>query len=87
LAFQYHWAKYFWPEFEVNYTHWADGERSGKDQVFLTPGLILGRFNLAKDVNFIVGAGYQFAVTPETKVPVLTPTYDSNWILTTRLSF
>lgn len=87
VAFQYHFAKYFWPEFEVNYTHWADGERSGKDQVFLTPGLILGRFKLAEDVNFIVGAGYQFAVTPETTKPVLTPTYDNSWILTTRLSF
>lgn len=87
VAFQYHLAKYFWPEFEVNYTHWADGERSGKDQVFLTPGLILGRFKLCDDSNLIVGAGYQFAVSPKTTSPVLTPTYDSNWIVTTRLSF
>jgi hypothetical protein len=87
VAFQYHFAKYFWPEFEVNYTHWADGERSGKDQVFLTPGLILGRFQLAENTNLIVGAGYQFPVTPQTTKPVLTPTYDSNWIITTRLSF
>lgn len=87
VVFQYHIAKYFWPEFEVNYTHWADGERAGKDQVFLMPGLILGRFKVADDMNLIVGAGYQFAVTPLTTKPVLTPTYDSNWILTTRLSF
>jgi len=87
VAFQYHIAKYFWPEFEVNYTHWADGERSGKDQVFLTPGLILGRFKVCDGSNLIVGAGYQFAVTPKTTSPVLTPMYDSNWILTTRLSF
>jgi hypothetical protein len=87
VAFQYHFAKYFWPELEVNYTHWVDGERSGKDQVFLTPGLILGRFKMAEDTNLIVGAGYQVAVTPQTTKPVLTPTYDSNWIITTRLSF
>jgi hypothetical protein len=87
VAFQYHIAKYFWPEFELNYTHWADGERSGKDQLFLTPGLILGRFKVAEGNNLIVGAGYQFAVTPRTTTPVLTPTYDSNWIITTRLSF
>ena len=87
VAFQYHIAKYFWPEVEVNYTHWTDGDRSGKDQVFITPGLILGRFELAKDMNLIVGAGYQFAVTPVTTKPVLTPVYDNNWIATTRLTF
>ena len=87
VAFQYHIAKYFWPEVEVNYTHWTDGDRSGKGQVFLTPGLILGRFELAKDMNLIVGAGYQFAVTPVTTKPVLTPVYDNNWIATTRLTF
>ncbi|MBS0267877.1 MAG: hypothetical protein JSS54_02735 [Proteobacteria bacterium] len=87
VAFQYHLGKYFWPEFEVNYTHWVDGERSGKDQLFLTPGLVLGRFKVCDDSNLIIGAGYQFAVTPKTTSPVLTPTYDSNWIITTRLSF
>ncbi len=29
-AFQYRIAKYFWPEFEVNYTWWANGTREGK---------------------------------------------------------
>ena len=87
VAFQYHVAKYFWPEVEVNYTHWTDGDHGGKDQVFITPGLILGRFELAKDMNLIVGAGYQFAVTPVTTKPVLTPVYDNNWIATTRLTF
>lgn len=87
VVFQYHIAKYFWPEFEINYTHWTDGERAGKDQVFLMPGLILGRFKIAEDKNLIVGAGYQFAVTPKTTTPVLTPAFDNNWIITTRLSF
>ncbi len=87
VAFQYHIAKYFWPEIEVNYTHWTDGKHGGKDQVFLTPGLILGRFELAQDTNLIVGGGYQFAVTSVTTKPVLTPVYDNNWIATTRLTF
>lgn len=87
VAFQYHLGTYFWPEFEINHTHWADGARSGKDQVFLTPGLILGRFKVCDNSNLIIGAGYQFAVTPKTTSPVLTPTYDSNWIITSRLSF
>ncbi len=87
VAFQYHLGQYFWPEFEVNYTHWADGARSGRDQVFLTPGLILGRFKICDDSNLTIGGGYQFAVSSKTTSPVLTPTYDSNWIITTRLSF
>ncbi len=87
VAFQYHLGQYFWPEFEVNYTHWADGARSGKDQVFLTPGLILGRFKVCDDSNLIIGAGYQFAVSPKSTSPLLTPTYVSNWIITTRLTF
>ena len=55
--------------------------------MFITPGLILGRFELAKDMNLIVGAGYQFAVTPVTTKPVLTLVYDDNWIATRRLTF
>jgi hypothetical protein len=34
---QYRVFKYFWPEFEVNYTWWPNGEREGETQVFLTP--------------------------------------------------
>jgi hypothetical protein len=45
-AFQYHLLKYFWPEFETNLTHWFDGQRSDKTQLFLTSGLVLGRFQL-----------------------------------------
>src|SRR5579875_1391421 len=44
VAFQYHFNQVFWPEFEVNHTYWGDGAREGKNQVFLTPGIIFGRF-------------------------------------------
>ena len=67
-AFQYHFAEYFWPELEVNYTYWPNGIHTGLSQVLLTPGIIFGRFKIGQDtptrpVNLIVGAGYQFAVT------------------------
>ena len=45
-AFQYRIAKVVWPEFEVNYTWYPDGEHTGKNQVYLTPGVVLGRFPL-----------------------------------------
>ena len=88
VTFQYHIAKYFWPEFEVNYTHWFGGERDGKNQVFLTPGIILGRFQVYDRLRVSVGGGYQFAVSPKVVTsPALTPTYDHAWILSARASF
>jgi hypothetical protein len=88
-AFQYHAFEYFWPEFEVNYTYWMNGnQRGGKNQVFLTPGLILGRFEIHDRLRLIVGVGYQFAVSPKyTETAEMTPTYDRAWIFTTRLTF
>jgi hypothetical protein len=87
-AFQYHFAKVFWPEFETSLTHWYGGLRGDKTQLFLTPGLILGRFPLYDRFSFVVGAGYQFAVTPKlTETPVITPVYDHAWILTVRTPF
>jgi hypothetical protein len=88
VAFQYHLFNYFWPEFEINHTYWFGGLRGGKNQVFLTPGIILGRFEIYNRIKFIVGVGYQFSVAPPlTREPALTPTYDRAWILTTRLTF
>ena len=88
LALQYHVAEYFWPEFEFNNTYWTDGPRGGKNQLFVTPGLILGRFPIYGRARFIIGAGYQIAVTPKlTTTPVLTPVYNHAWILTARLAF
>jgi hypothetical protein len=88
VAFQYHFLKYFWPEVEANWTYWADGMRSGKNQVFITPGIIFGRFNISGRVNAIVGFGYQTAVSPKlTKDPVLTPLYNHAWLATGRITF
>ena len=87
-TFQYHAFTYFWPEFETNITQWSGGLRNGKTQVMLTPGLILGRFDLFGRAKGIIGGGYQFAVTPKlTTTPVLTPLYDHAWIMTARVAF
>ena len=89
VTLQYHLLTYFWPEFEINNTYWADGkQRGGKDQVLLTPGIILGRFVIYKRVKAIIGGGYQFAVAPKyVDTTEQTPAYYKNWILTARISF
>jgi hypothetical protein len=89
IAFQYHFLEYFWPELEVNHTYWLSGkQRGGKNQVFLTPGIIFGRFVIHERVKAIVGVGYQIAVAPTYQAtPVLTPIYNHALILTTRLTF
>ena len=62
-AFQYHLGRRFWPEVEVNYTHFQDGPNNGKTQVYLTPGLLIGRIHLWKRVALTVGGGFQIATT------------------------
>jgi hypothetical protein len=87
MAFQYHLLDVLWPELEVNRTYWLGGERAGKHQLFLTPGVVLGRIPLGGRAKLSVGAGYQIAVDPNTIREPLTPQYRNNFILTTRLSF
>ena len=89
VAFQYHLFEYFWPEFEINNTWWTNGkERGGKDQVLLTPGLILGRFVIHDRIKAIIGGGYQFAVAPKyVDTTEQTPAYNHAAILTARLTF
>lgn len=62
-AFQYRIYKKLWPEVEMNYTHFQDGEHNGKTQVFITPGLLIGRLHLWKSVGFTFGGGFQIAAT------------------------
>jgi hypothetical protein len=79
-AFQYRIFKYFWPEFEVNYTWWPNGEREGETQVYLTPGLLIGRIPIHDRVGLTIGAGYQVAVTDA-------PAYNHNVVLSARVPF
>jgi hypothetical protein len=73
----------------VNDTYWFDGnERGGKNQVLLTPGLILGRFVIHDRIKFIIGGGYQVAVSPKyVDTSEQTPAYNHAWILTARVTF
>ena len=89
ITFQYHFMQYFWPEFEVNNTYWANGqEHGGKDQVFLTPGIILGRFEIYKRIKVSVGGGYQVAVSPQyADTTEQTPQYKHAWLLSARVTF
>jgi hypothetical protein len=87
LALQYHLLQYCWPQIEVSWTRFVDGPKNGKDQVFLVPGLVLGRFSLTDRFKLTVGAGYEFAVEPHFQPSPLLPTFNHAWLVTTRLSF
>src|SRR6202050_5636883 len=79
-AFQYRLFKYFWPEVETNYTWFPSGEHEGKSQLFLTPGLIIGRFPIWERVGVTFGAGFQVCVTKYNM-------YHNAWVLTARIPF
>jgi hypothetical protein len=87
LAFQYHVWRLLWPQIEVNWTHFIDGQRDGKDQVLLTPGLVVGRFSLTERLRCTFGVGYQFAVEPHFQSSPLLPSFNHAWVVTTRLNF
>jgi hypothetical protein len=77
---QYRVAKVFWPEVEANYTHWSNGKNGGLDQLFITPGIALGKFSIWRRFGLMVAAGCQIAVTDR-------PLYRRNYILSARLPF
>src|SRR6202050_2978090 len=79
-AMQYRIYHYFWPEFELNYTWWPNGEREGETQVFLTPGILVGRIPIHERVGITVGFGHQVAVTKN-------PMYNHSAILSGRIPF
>jgi hypothetical protein len=79
-AFQYRVFKYFWPEFETNYTWFAKGTRTGQSQLFLTPGLLIGRIPIHDRIGVTFGAGYQVGVTHH-------PAYNNAVIVSGRIPF
>ncbi len=84
---QYHLATYFWPELELNRTDWSGGERGGRSQMLLTPGIVLGRFPIGGRSKAIVGFGYQTAISGKYAHAPATPTFNHNLILSTRVTF
>lgn len=80
-TFQYHIFKKFWPELEVNFNHFYGGNGNvvptshpGKTSVYLTPGLVLGRFRIHNRLAFTAGGGFEIAATsfhPTNHIPIL----------------
>jgi len=63
---QYQAGKRVWPEIGMNATFWPDGTLSGKNRVFLIPGLVLGRSPIHNRVGFTLGGGLQIAASSST---------------------
>ncbi|HET6841430.1 MAG TPA: transporter [Candidatus Angelobacter sp.] len=80
IAFQYRLWKILWPELEVNSTFWANGTQAGDKQVFLSPGVMLGKMHLWKRLNMSIGEGVQIPVTHF-------HTVDRTWLTSVRFPF
>ncbi|MBX5452616.1 MAG: hypothetical protein K6U10_01625 [Acidobacteriia bacterium] len=87
VAFQYRIDRMFWPEIEVNWTNFQGGVRSGANQVFLTTGVVVGRFHLTDTLRFTFGLGYQAALAPPFRASPLLPLYNHAWIGSVRLNY
>jgi hypothetical protein len=79
--------KFLWPEIEINASIYRGGANDGKEAVFVTPGLIVGRIPLTHDENgkpgrlgVTFGAGEQIALTQF-------HTNNHNLIFTVRMPF
>jgi hypothetical protein len=62
-AVQYRLFRKIWPEVEFNSTFFQQGKNDGKKQLFVTPGLVIGRLHLWKRLNLSIGGGFQIAAT------------------------
>jgi hypothetical protein len=79
-TFQYGIKGKIWPMIEQNSTFFSDGPDSGKKQVFLTPGVVFGMFQVAERLRFGIGGGVQIAATQFHQ-------YNHRWILSVRFPF
>lgn len=79
-AFQFHVLQKLWPEVEMNRTWFVDGKNDGREQTFVTPGLVVGRLPLSDHTGFTFGFGVQMAVSTF-------HTSNHTIILSTRLPF
>jgi hypothetical protein len=81
-ANQYHFFENLWPELEVNYEYWPNGEHQGLNRDMLTPSLIVGRVSLGLTprTNFITGTGYQSSVTNH-------PVTNNSLVVSARMTF
>jgi hypothetical protein len=81
---QYRANNYLWPELEVNSSYYFQGANDGKNQTFLTPGLMVSKIKLRHDpkdrLGLIFGAGMQIATSSF-------HTYNHGLVLTGRITF
>jgi hypothetical protein len=69
-----------WPLLEQNSTFCVDGPLNGQQQVFLTPGLVLGSFPLHEKLHVGFGFGVQIAATSFHQ-------YNHRWVFSLRFPF
>ena len=79
-AVQEHVTRFLWPELEFNATFRHGGPNDGKEQLFVTPGLLVGRIPLHNRLGLTLGVGFQIAATRF-------HTYDHAVIISLRLPF
>jgi hypothetical protein len=72
--------KYIWPEVEQNSTFFYGGSLNGKKETYITPGIILGYFQIAERLHVGIGGGIQIAATHF-------HTYNHRWIWSMRFPF
>jgi len=81
---QYKVGKMFWPEIEVNSSFYHLGPNDGKNQTFVTPGLMVSKIKFrpeSKDrLALIFGGGMQIATSTF-------HSYNHGLVLTTRITF
>jgi hypothetical protein len=79
-AFQYRAAWKLWPELEANSTFYTTGKNAGETQLFLTPGLGIGRAHLVGRFRLSSAVGVQIAATQF-------HSYNHRWMFSARVSF
>jgi hypothetical protein len=77
---QYKVGDVIWPAVEFNDVWFANGVHEGKDELFISPEVIFGRFPIWERLRMVVGAGYQIAITDS-------PLYRNLFDVTVRFPF
>lgn len=81
---QYQVGRIFWPEIEVNSSFFYLGPNDGKNQTFVTPGLMVSRIKLRRDssdrLGLVFGGGMQIATSAY-------HAYNHGLVLTGRMTF
>jgi hypothetical protein len=81
---QYNVGRYLWPELEVNSSYFHGGPNDGKNQTFLTPGIMVSKIRLRSDpkdrLALLFGGGMQIAASTY-------HSYNHGLVLTSRITF